>query len=211
MSKPYRVPPPQESRPMPDDFLDHIHRSYGQLARHYAAGYSTLCRWIRESGIDRSHVVPDRKTPLPEDYVTRTARLSERAAARLCGASKDTIKRWDSETGIIRPKRSPRKSRAVVKEGPVRRVSTVPTFMTQPVDRPYVDISPAGQAADYMRHFIPVYRCTALGRAVDALIDGKPNRDATHWRCGNAIVTSAELIERAESKRRREAERRLAA
>lgn len=51
------------------------------------------------------------------------------------------------------------------------------------------DVTLAGRAADFLRRYGAVYRCTERGGA-----DPK----GTHWRRGSTVLTAAELIERAE-------------
>jgi hypothetical protein len=50
------------------------------------------------------------------------------------------------------------------------------------------DMSAMGQIADYLRYWGPVFRCNANGRA---------DIKGTHWRRGSAVLTDAELTERA--------------
>lgn len=178
--------PKPQRRPVPDDFEQHVHESYNQLGRRYGAGYGTVHRWIIERGVVRPPAKSQRKVlPVPADYATATAGMSRRAVAKLHGVSEDTAERWDREQQVVRDCYRGGRPRAVK---PVRRVSIVPTYMTAPVDRPHLDMSYAGRAAEYLRRFGPVIRCDANGRFA---IDG------THWRRGSTLLDAAQIVDRA--------------
>jgi len=197
---------PSQAFPLPADFIEHMGDSFESLACRYGVSTRTIRRLVRQTGLDRKPKIFGRsKGPAPEGYAEIARERHAHELEAKYGVSEQVRRRWDREIGYERKRIAP--ARVEPPKNPRGR----PAYMTAPVDRPIVDVSRAGMAADYLRRFGPVYRCNAMGRPVDALIDGKPNRDATHWRCGNAIVTGDDIIERAESKRRREAERRLAA
>lgn len=173
-------------RPVPEDFAEHAHDSYKANQERFRAGYHTMRRWYAETGIP----VPfgqgqrQRKHP-PADYATTTIGISRRQVAKTHGVSEDTAERWDRELGIVRPRHLPGRKPATK---PVRRVSVVSTFMTAPVDRPHMDMSYAGRAAEYLRKYGPVIRCDERGRFDIA---------GTHWRRGSTLLDAAQIIDRA--------------
>lgn len=170
-------------------------------------------------------VLPPYKRPkpvMPKDFADKWAIMPIVKLAKHYRAGPNTVRGWAASLGLSRTSafrseeaRAKPRPPKVAKPVKAKRLPDVTPIgragHTAPIDTYQRDMSPAGQAADYLRQFAPVYHCNALGRAVDMLVNGKPNRDATHWRWGNVVLTSNELIERAASKRRREAERRHAA
>lgn len=139
--------------------------------------------------------------PMPEGFVQawQTKTLSE--LAMIFGVPEKWVRRWVAEQGLKREKGwNVRLVPAASK--PAKIVSAIGNRQPVPNDRPQRDMSPAGQAADYLRQFGPVYRCDERGIAT---VGGK------FWRRGGSLpLTDAELIERADFNRRREAERRAA-
>lgn len=141
----------------------------------------------------------------PEDFAEQWPLYTGRQLARRYGRAHKTIIRWASDLGLSRPAswRSPEyaskkpKPQPRVRKTPVEKPKVVSSWgSAAPVDRPHRDMSPAGQAADYLRGFGVVYRCTPTGRA---------DEKGTHWRRGSAVLTDAELIERAAWMRSRRA------
>jgi hypothetical protein len=62
-------------------------------------------------------------------------------------------------------------------------------YLVAPVDRASRDTSRAGDAAEYLRRYGPVYRCDVKGRA---------NPRADYWMRGSTVLTDNDIIERAE-------------
>jgi hypothetical protein len=141
---------------------------------------------------------------IPGDFARVAAGQTVRHVSLYYGRSRDMVLRWFEETGTPRgadrpnklaaPKRpkapaSPRQPRA---NEPFRNVAHAPACVT----RHERDMSAAGQAADYLRQFGAIYRCGETGKAC---VSGK------FWRRGNAVLSDAELIERADYLRSRRA------
>lgn len=156
---------------------------------------------------------------IPADFAEKWALMPITALAKHYRAGPNAIRAWAAELGLSRTsawrsepfKAKPPAPKAEKKAMRLPDVTPIGRGLSlAPADTYQRDMSPAGQAADYLRHFGAVYRCDAAGRAVDTVVSGRANPDATHWRWGNAVMTSSELIERAASKRRREADRRAA-
>jgi hypothetical protein len=73
---------------------------------------------------------------------------------------------------------------------PVRKIVGPAARVFVPLDRPARDVSRSGRAADHLRKFCHVFRCDAVGN---------PLPDGFYWCRGRAVLTDAELIERAVS------------
>jgi len=173
-------------RPVPDDFAQNAHKSYNELQEIYRAGYHTLRRFYAETGIAVPFGTGQRnRKEAPADYATASIGISRRKLAKMHGVSEDTAERWDREHGIVRPRHLPGRKPA---EKPVRRVSVVPAYMTAPVDRPHLDMSYAGRAAEYLRKFGPVIRCNERGHF---------DISGAYWRRGSTLLNAAQIIERA--------------
>lgn len=170
------------SRPMPEDFATLAATMSGNaLAKHYTAKKAVIRRWYEEAGIPRR--APCGTLPVPDGYADYRPGVIQKVAAAHYGAHLETIRRWDRVCGIVaRPAAKPKPVKAAA------RTVKPQAYMTAPVDRGYRDPSLAGRAADHLRRLGAVYRCAPTGRA-----DPK----GTHWRRGNAVLTDAELIERA--------------
>ena len=156
-------------RPAPDDLAEHMNRSYDDMTSHWNASADTIRRWITESGLERKGPVRAGR-PVPAGYKARRDGYTAPEMAKHFGTSKDTVRRWDSEVGFKAPART--------KQLPMFREA-------QPTQR---DMTIAGMAADYMRSDRPVYRCNERGG---------PDPKGRRWRCGSAVLSDAELIERA--------------
>ncbi|MBB4154149.1 hypothetical protein GGQ80_002059 [Sphingomonas jinjuensis] len=183
-------------RPAPDDFADVAARLHvEQLMAHYGAAYTTVHRWIGETG-----ATPLQRSvkPMPDDFKV-TLDMTQAAAAERYGVSVDVVRRWDEEAGFDRRaayrNRLAREARERVAVRPAATSRAVATGATRaskfgtPFDPAKRDWSLAGQAADFLRRLGPVARCDASGR-----YDPKGN----HWRRGSSILTAADVIARAE-------------
>lgn len=114
----------------------------------------------------------------PSDFLAILRSLGSQGAARHYHASLATVTRWRRELEI-RPQ-------ARMKRG-IGQSRTERGFTARPlmVNR---DMSRAGCAAEYLRRWGSVYRCTA---------EGAPQAKGTHWRRNLSILNDDELIHRA--------------
>lgn len=175
-----------------------------QLAAKFGVGTSVAQRWRMELGGKKrvSKAVPD-------DFEANWRRMSIRALAAHYRRQCMTVVEWARELGLNRkdaPLRVCKPKPAKVAKPRVVRIvkptkeTTKPlkpnAFQNVPVDRVQRDMSAAGQAADYLRRFGPVYRCDWRGL---------PLADGFFWRRGTAILTDQDLIERADWLRGKEA------
>ena len=126
--------------------------------------------------------------PAPDDFAEMFDQLPQRALAEHYGVNRRMIERWARRLDLTSPRRSGPKP-VIVKRAPtfIRRLGGTPHATTREITR---DMSEIGRAVDYLRRFSAVYRCNERGGAVD--------KGATHWRRGSAVLTDAELIERAQ-------------
>ncbi len=182
-------------------------KSGPEIAAAVGRNLSSVHALFRRFGDHQARTKPTAE--IPTDLREKWEVMSTRALAAHYGRSVATVAAWCHRSGLVRTAawRSPSsqakpaqpKTKAPtppLRIGTQRRpdVRSAPTITVR-------DLSPVGQAAEYLRQFGPVYRCSDSGLADVA---GKL------WRRGNAILTDAELIERADSNRRRAAERKAA-
>ncbi len=170
-------------RVIPDDFPARVaEMNYDQLRLHYKAGNQTVSRWMREAGLSRPKGNrAQTKRPVPTGFA-KLADLSSAELQERYNCSKEIIRRWRAEVGVV-----PVPHRKKTVTGNMALAELNARFSGQ-------DNRPRGvaeRAADVLRPYAPVYRCTDTGRAD---FTGK------FWRYGTVVVTDAELIERAERK-----------
>jgi hypothetical protein len=115
------------------------------------------------------------KLPVPAGFALVASNLPMKRLREHYGRSESTIKAWCREANV-----KPRGA----KPGPK---STNKPWASP--DRPCRDWSQAGQAAEYLRRFGPVYRCNDTGM---------PSQGGRFWNRGGYILTDADLIARAE-------------
>lgn len=173
-------------RDAPVDFAEMAMKmSNPQLVKHYGCGSTLPARWRVELGLGEGPRLKSgpRKQQMPADFATWAPGKSLRDIAEHYGMSHEAARKFRIEAGIISPpvgfQRQPADPIALGRN----------RFMTAPVDRAVRDGSRAGLAADYLRKFGAVFRCTVMGAA-----DPK----GTHWRRASSILTDAEIIQRAE-------------
>jgi hypothetical protein len=213
-------------RPVPDDFAEHMGEPLTDLRKRYATGGGTILRWLAKCGTPRPE---NKRGPRMNTQTHERIRqaiadgLTTKQAAELIGYSVCAITRAARKHGLgtwaktIIPGEvtyrervaSEKRERALARKvGRIVAPAKAQTpksgriwaanrgherIVTQRYDR---DTSPDGEAADYLRRFGPVYRCNSVGR---------PDIAGKFWRRGSAVLTSAELIERADYLRSREA------
>jgi len=127
------------------------------------------------------------KRPMPEDFTEIAPTMTKSAMARHYRTKIEIIKRWLGEAQIeaAAPKfHPPRNAKHTRWNGGYKRSYG---NMVQTVTFTIYD-----EAADTLRRFCPVYRCTERGAA-----DPK----GAFWRMGMSIMTPDELLVRAERKR----------
>jgi transposase len=196
------VRPLSRSRSMPEDFAENAARmTLRGLTKLYHTNHRTASRWAREIGVEiRKGTVPPR-IPVPDDFAARAATTNKHNLSTHYGVHYRTVLRWIAETGItpariVSPPRFRRPAKARPAKGPVRAAAHRSFAGPKSAFCAILprDYSLEGMAADHLRKWAPVYRCSERG--------GVPEDKSrlTHWRYGNAILTPAEMIERARGK-----------
>ena len=174
-----------------------------QLRARYNIGGVKVLAYRAECGIPS----PGRTyacAQVPNDFATTARGMTLRAASRHYGHSREIVTRWFEETGTPRAPGKPgpkaQQPAPPVAKSTVSRSNAPFRSSCRPgagVERASRDMSQAGQAADYLRQFSGVWRCNA---------DGGPSIGGRFWRRGGAVLTDAQIIERAEEVRVRRAE-----
>lgn len=125
-----------------------------------------------------------KRLEIPADFAECWATMSQVDLAQHYGHCIATINNWVKHLGLKRV-------RAKAPPKPVSSMTWAANRSHERVttQRHLRDTSKVGEAVDYLRRYGPVWRCNDRG---GASIGGK------FWRRGSAILTNAEVIERAE-------------
>lgn len=166
------IKPGTRMRAAPDDFADLAARlTHYQLRGHYRVAASTITRWAREVGMGKP--AGGMAVPMPENFPHLAPTMTQPQARAMYGRGETVLLRWCREAGVKFK----------------RRTVGVPRSSQSPVDRNQRDMTRAGQAADFLRRFGPVFRSDA---------EGNPKPSGTHWRRGRFVLTDDDVLERAE-------------
>lgn len=186
--RPFR-PRPHRRRPMPTDLAELArNHSLSWLSRHYCAGKSTVQRWCAEAGVKPDPARCDRR-PIPGDFAALAPTMTMTALVRHYGTHHDTVARWAAEVGVEPPPyRRPPPSATKPEPTGYRRLSGTAKRSYIATHYHYRDVSLEGRAADHLRRWTFVFRCTEGGAA---------DREGEFWRYGNRVMTGPELVERA--------------
>lgn len=180
-----RVRAPRPHMQMPDDFAENAAGVTSEvLAQRYGCNVETIARFRREAGIKAprptGNLKPRAKRPMPEGFATYAPTMNVMEIRAKTGASAEAVKRWLGEAGVTTRAMKHRSSISASPKGFVSRAS----------ERVHIECSRAGEAAEYLRRFGPVYRCKPTGA---------PDAKGSHWRRNNTVLTDEEIIERATS------------
>lgn len=118
------------------------------------------------------------KRPVPDDFIAVLRCKGSVLAADHYRTSASTITRWRRELDL-RPH-----MRAKKRTGPIRRMSA---FTERPLVQ-HKDWSLIGQAAEFLRHIGPVFRCLASGAAAEK---------GEFWNRNGFVLTDDDLMSRA--------------
>ena len=183
-----------KSRFRPADYAETSARmTCRELRTHYRASSEQVAQWNEEVGRERRPNASRQPAPMPADFPEH-AGLKLEELTEMYGRAVGVLRRWRIEAGYVPVKKEPVQSAPKPRPAPIQLpVSRTITGVgaATPFHR---DMSEAGQAADYLRQFGAVWRCTPTGR---------PDPKGKFWRRGHAVLSDAEIIERAEWMRNR--------
>lgn len=194
-------------RALPEDFAE---TAAGQtiqwLCRHYGASVNVVRRWRRQTGLE-AMPQDDRlqraraawMIPAPADLAEHARSKGVVALSRHYRRDERVVRRWLDEAGIepfkapSGPPKGPPRVRTPKRKAASRKRPNPPgtVFIAQAINHTALKSGREEDAAQHLRRFCAVYRCTERGGA-----DAK----GKFWRVGNAVLTAAELIARAERK-----------
>jgi hypothetical protein len=164
----------QHYRPVPADFAAIAgSMKNDDLCRRYGVGKGYIARWRKQSGVP-GMTGSYQPLAVPAGFANLAPTMTPYTAARHFGRGVEVVKRWAEEAGVRL-----RRPVSIVSRG-----TATPVRMES-----HRDMSRAGQAAEFLQKFGPVYRCDEQGRQLE---------DGFFWRRGLAVLTDAEIIERAE-------------
>lgn len=160
------------------------------LARLYRCGGSTIRKWLAEAGITAAAPVMNTKKPLPADLPEMAARMGRNALARHYKVSYNTMVRMLADAGLeaFKAQPVPRAPNTGYRNMPAARKRFRQARTRVGANHLVRDLSTEGQAADVLRRYAAVYRCTERGAA---------DRKGDWWRDGNVVLLGSELIDRA--------------
>lgn len=139
---------------------------------------------------------PTDMKPVPDGFAEMWAKHPQKELCRIYRASSTAVQRWVTQSGLKRPSHvrvKPKVPKAVVAaSAPVpraKRPARIVNRVTAPIDRPHLDNTLPGRAAEFLRRFGPVTRCNAAGRY-------DPN--GAFWsRSGSLPLNAEEVVARA--------------
>lgn len=162
------------TKAIPDDFLARIQaHSQEETAHHYGVSVALIQKWCRTIGFKK----PPAVKPVPEWLKVDGPNLTRAQIKQRASVGDTVLDRWIAQTGI-----TPMPPQIKM----LKRGTWKPAKHTAPIR------SKAEDAAEYLRRFGPVYRCDERGAA---------KQGGAMWRRGSAVLTDAELIERAYANR----------
>lgn len=162
------------TKAIPDDLRAYIEaHTQEEAAHHYGVSVALIQKWCRTIGYKK----PPAVKPVP-DWLKAEGPNMTRAQIKQRASVGDTVlDRWIAQTGI-----TPMPPQIKM----LKRGTWKPAKHTAPIR------SKAEDAAEYLRRFGPVYRCDERGAAMQG---------GAMWRRGSAVLSDAELVERAYANR----------
>jgi hypothetical protein len=159
------TPDPQPT--LPQSYRGHLCIDCQAPISPYSRGRCRLCGYV---GLKRN---------VPEDFAVTLRKLGSQGAARHYRASLGTVTRWRREIGL-RPQERARKPSMMGAVRP-RAFSERPLIV-------FRDFTLVGQAAEFLRHIGPVFRCHASGAA---------HKQGSHWNRNGWVLSDEDLMSRA--------------
>ncbi len=171
----------------PEGFADKAPRmTLAALIAEYGS-VKRVKRWLRMLAIQPSREGIQYRQPVPHDFAERCAEMTITELRLHYGGGDGKMQRWIRETGCAPKRYEPaefvrqpaRRSKHGYSAGSAYRV----VYDQRVGTRTEFD-----DAADTLRRYGPVYRCTETG---------KPEPKGAFWRVGNVVCTDDELLARA--------------
>lgn len=179
-------------RPCPPDIAERAATmTRRRMMKHYSVNARTMARWLIEAKVVTFVKRATRGFPVPADFAERVAAMTAADLARHYAVHNRTVARWLRITGLVAVKYVQPRRAAPIRVAGYRRMTGVEKRSYAAVNALRRDDSLEGRAADHLRRFAAVYRCTERGGVVD------DRKALTHWRYGQVVLDGDELVERA--------------
>lgn len=182
------------TRSLPEDFLTEATKLARDAAkRRWGCSNDTLARWYAETGIVAAKRASTRINATP-DKIAKVTGLNIKEAAETLGINRKAAGRMMREAGLWEGRKTKENAQKPVTDNAwkFRKPAGAPPM---PMNFYVRDMSPTGLAKDCLqRDRWTVFRCD---------LHGHPMADGLFWKCGNAICTDGELLNRADRAARR--------
>lgn len=166
-------------RPMPPDFPEMRKKhTLKYLQKHYKAGARALLRWNKEVNGEPKRAIQIKRI-MPDDFSEVAPSMTKAEMIKHWKTSPDVVNRWISESGVTPKKYKPK----------VFRFSGWKSDIPKPKRDNEVDL-----AVEYLRKYMAVSRCSKHGKYEQA---------GNFYRAGAAILTPAQIVEKADAHRQR--------
>lgn len=173
-------------RPVPDDFSSKIVGMYAKEALEYwRCSTKTLARWMKETGLRH---LSERRAKFTHEELQKAYNGSIKDMAKTLGIDRGAASRYLRAAGIVRDIPPVPKATKPAKKH-IGTHSDNFAMKNNIYAKPQRDMSPVGQAVEFLRTLGPVSRCDESGKIIET---GK------FWRRGGTYpLTNEDVIERA--------------
>lgn len=156
---------------IPNDFLAFMQtHTQEQAVEHYGVSIALIQRWCKKVG--HKYVAPLKQAP--DWFITEAATMTRAQVKVRAGIGDHVLDRWCTEHSV----------RCIV---PAAKAFGRSSW--KPCRSNALIVSKAEAAAEYLKRYGPINRCDEE--------TGSPNAKGTHWRRRYAVLSDAEVIERA--------------
>jgi hypothetical protein len=147
--------------------------SSADLCVKFNTGPTQIARWRRDCRVPPHGRGVFKPLPMPDNFADLARTMTRREAGSFWQRHPETLDRWAAEKGITFRKQ----------------VNVISGRRATKVRDTARDMSRAGQAAEFLQKFGPVFRCNGTGQ---------PDAKGEHWRRGSSVLSHEEIIARAE-------------
>jgi len=192
-------------RACPEDFVHQSKTlSRSALQKHYSAGWTTVSRWLVETGQEElCMLTPEERllrvkvNRLPDDWADIAPTMYRHELSAHYRINRRVIRFWIAQTGVVTKKRKPVVAKSTKRWSPDRQ--------WYPAENKVIDWSVAGQAADYLRrHLANVFKADLKMRDGSNETWGDrqkppvPNNGKGFWQVdGIGVLSAEEIVEHA--------------